>query len=240
MAYSKKALAYCVCSNLYLPLFLVYLILQEKYLDFAETSQVLPYLYVLFISEALNAFHFKLAFGISQSSNKKFLQGILSKLGNVKLSELVQSTISILLSIFVFAFIAVIFGASVTSNYEQTLVFSSLLSIVTVLPACIHFNAQSAISLLASGQYSSNQNMNQQKIVLQKFYCTMLGAWLGAFVIPLDWNRDWQVWPIPCCMGALVGTGVGQLVSLFYLNDILQQTTRPGPGLIGKNAKRTR
>ncbi|KAL1459362.1 hypothetical protein WDU94_011349 [Cyamophila willieti] len=239
MSYSKKALVYCIWSNLYLPLFLVYLILQEKYLDFAETPKVLPYLYILFISEAVNAFHFKLAFGVSQSSNKKIFQAILSKLGNVKISELIQSAICVLLSVFVFAFIAIIFGASVTSNYEQTLVFSSLLSIVTILPACIHFNAQSAVSLLASGQYSTNLNTNQQKMILQKFYCTMLGAWLGAFVIPLDWNRDWQAWPIPCCIGALVGTGVGQLVFLLYLNDILHQS-RPGSGLIGKNAKRTR
>ena len=23
--------------------------------------------------------------------------------------------------------------------------------------------------------------------------CTLLGAWLGAFPIPLDWDRPWQV-----------------------------------------------
>lgn len=25
------------------------------------------------------------------------------------------------------------------------------------------------------------------------FICTVVGVWLGAFVIPLDWQRDWQV-----------------------------------------------
>lgn len=239
MIENKKAIAYIAWSNLYLPLFIIYIVLQEKYLDFVETSKAFTYLYILVFTEVLNAVHFKVSFGITQSSNKKFMQGILSKLCNVKLSEIVQCAISVISGIFAFAFIAIIFGASILSNHEQTLVFACLLSILTVLPACIHFNAQSAITLLTSGQYSNSFNLNQQKIVVQKFYCTMLGAWLGAFVIPLDWSRDWQAWPIPCCMGALVGTSVGQLSSIVHLNDAMIQC-RSGPGLLGKTAKRTR
>ena len=36
-----------------------------------------------------------------------------------------------------------------------------------------------------------------------------LGAWCGAMVIPLDWDRPWQKWPIPCVAGAVAGFGVG-------------------------------
>ena len=32
-----------------------------------------------------------------------------------------------------------------------------------------------------------------------------LGAWLGAIVVPLDWDRAWQVWPTPCVLGAICG-----------------------------------
>lgn len=37
--------------------------------------------------------------------------------------------------------------------------------------------------------------------------CTVVGAWVGAFPIPLDWDRPWQVsrsllmlirWPLGC------------------------------------------
>lgn len=75
------------------------------------------------------------------------------------------------------------------------------------------------------------------------FMCTLLGAWLGAVPIPLDWNRPWQVgmpksccvqlqvyimtlqhcgicsviglqvWPIPCSCGALAGSLVGSGLS---------------------------
>ena len=34
---------------------------------------------------------------------------------------------------------------------------------------------------------------------------TCVGAWLGAVPLPLDWDRDWQVWPISCCLGAALG-----------------------------------
>lgn len=236
---NKIALIYIAWSNLYLPFLILYILLQEKYLDFIDASKVLTYFYLLIITEILNAVSFKIAFGITQNSNKKLIQGILSKLCCIKISDLVQTLLCVAPSVLSFAFLAITFGASVVSNYEQTLIFSSLLSILTILPACIHFNAQSAILLLITGQYSSTLNQNQQNFVLQRFYCTMLGAWLGAFVIPLDWGRDWQAWPVPCCMGALVGTSVGQLVSLVQWNDVIHQY-RTRPGLLGKTSKRSR
>lgn len=239
MIENKKAIMYIIWSNLYLPLFILYLLVQEKYLDFIDTSKALTYMYLLIFTELLNAVHYKIAFGLSQSHNKKFIQGILSKLCNIKVSEILQTTVAVLSAVLAFGFLAIIFGANIISNHEQTLIFSSLLAILTVLPACIHFNAQAAISLLTSGQYSNSFPLNQQKMILQKFYCTMLGAWFGAFVIPLDWGRDWQAWPVPCCVGALVGTSVGQLASIVHLNDVMHQL-RSSQGLFGKTTKRSR
>lgn len=40
-----------------------------------------------------------------------------------------------------------------------------------------------------------------------------IGAWLGAVPIPLDWDREWQKWPVTVVtglyLGYLVGKGVG-------------------------------
>lgn len=41
---------------------------------------------------------------------------------------------------------------------------------------------------------------------------TVLGAWIGAIPIPLDWDRPWQVWPISCTYGAIGG----YLIGLFF------------------------
>jgi len=49
----------------------------------------------------------------------------------------------------------------------------------------------------------------------------MLGAWLGAFPIPLDWDRPWQAWPITVTYGAmgghLFGCVVGGVLSVLGL-----------------------
>jgi phosphatidylinositol glycan class F len=52
----------------------------------------------------------------------------------------------------------------------------------------------------------------------------IVGSWLGAFVIPLDWERPWQVWPISCVVGAVIGHLIGCAVGIvlaikLYSND---------------------
>ncbi|EDV22220.1 uncharacterized protein TRIADDRAFT_59237 [Trichoplax adhaerens] len=48
-----------------------------------------------------------------------------------------------------------------------------------------------------------------EAMVMFTSYGGILGAWLGAFTIPLDWDRPWQVWPIPCSIGTMMGYGAG-------------------------------
>jgi phosphatidylinositol glycan class F len=55
---------------------------------------------------------------------------------------------------------------------------------------------------------------------------TLLGAWLGAVPIPLDWDREWQVlplifclwekWPITIVVGAYCGHAFGILMGLAW------------------------
>lgn len=40
----------------------------------------------------------------------------------------------------------------------------------------------------------------------------VVGAWLGAIPIPLDWDRVWQRWPVTPLVGAVGGWAVGRLV----------------------------
>jgi phosphatidylinositol glycan class F len=37
----------------------------------------------------------------------------------------------------------------------------------------------------------------------------VLGAWLGAVPIPLDWDREWQRWPVTIMVGLYAGHCVG-------------------------------
>lgn len=39
-----------------------------------------------------------------------------------------------------------------------------------------------------------------------------VGAWLGAVPIPLDWDREWQRWPVTVLSGGYGGYVVGKIV----------------------------
>jgi phosphatidylinositol glycan class F len=36
---------------------------------------------------------------------------------------------------------------------------------------------------------------------------TLIGAWVGAVPIPLDWDREWQKWPV-----TILADAVGKIV----------------------------
>lgn len=39
-------------------------------------------------------------------------------------------------------------------------------------------------------------------MLLTTFFSPLVGAWLGAFAVPLDWDRAWQPWPISSAYAA--------------------------------------
>lgn len=40
----------------------------------------------------------------------------------------------------------------------------------------------------------------------------LVGAWLGAVPIPLDWDRDWQKWPVTIMCGLYGGYVLGRII----------------------------
>lgn len=42
---------------------------------------------------------------------------------------------------------------------------------------------------------------------------TMVGGWIGAIPIALDWDREWQNWPCTVVWGAVLGWSVGRLLT---------------------------
>jgi phosphatidylinositol glycan class F len=40
----------------------------------------------------------------------------------------------------------------------------------------------------------------------------LVGAWVGAVPIPLDWDREWQAWPVTVVVGAVGGWVLGRVV----------------------------
>lgn len=109
----------------------------------------------------------------------------------------------------------ILFGAPFLSQHEETLMLSILLTVLTIFPSCFHAGVDPTISILTGSKKFAGDRM--METLQQNIFFTLFGAWCGGIVIPLDWDRPWQVWPVPCCLGALAGYSVSHLLSLIRL-----------------------
>lgn len=66
---------------------------------------------------------------------------------------------------------------------------------------------------------------------------TMVGGWVGAIPIALDWDREWQKWPCTVVWGAVLGWAVGRVLTSSFkfstgkrinLSVIADQQAAPG------------
>ena len=115
-----------------------------------------------------------------------------------------------------------------------TIAFGLLVTIHTALPIVLVYGGAETIGgeilhvFLNSPMEQSTSDdtltnaqyfLSHSEPIAEFLYCNamgaLIGAWFGAFPIPLDWDRPWQIWPITCSIGLCIGAGIGNLVSLF-------------------------
>ncbi|XP_043667734.1 phosphatidylinositol-glycan biosynthesis class F protein [Vespula pensylvanica] len=129
----------------------------------------------------------------------------------------------IILSI-IYYFLIIIFGAPVFNQQEETTMLTIILTCLTFVPASLHLGVNTTVNILIGAEtQKENVLINAAKIVIKT---TFLGTWLGAIVIPLDWDRPWQVWPIPCVMGALLGYTIAHFIIVFKTLPTLKQSKK--------------
>jgi hypothetical protein len=46
-----------------------------------------------------------------------------------------------------------------------------------------------------------------------EFVGCMVGGWIGAVPMALDWDRDWQAWPVTVLTGAYLGWAFGRMLT---------------------------
>jgi phosphatidylinositol glycan class F len=46
----------------------------------------------------------------------------------------------------------------------------------------------------------------------------LVGAWVGAIPIPLDWDREWQKWPVTIICGMYTGAVLGKVAGGYLFN----------------------
>lgn len=125
-------------------------------------------------------------------------------------------------------YVVVCFGAPALSQHWETSSFASLLVVLTVLPIVLIYGPETdgyggLVHVLFSDQ---NELKLSDPLGHQLFVncCgAVVGSWIGAFPIPLDWDRSWQKWPISCAVASLVASFLANSVSLLRLHFICKR-----------------
>uniref|UniRef100_A0A251RVT3 Putative GPI biosynthesis protein Pig-F n=1 Tax=Helianthus annuus TaxID=4232 RepID=A0A251RVT3_HELAN len=114
---------------------------------------------------------------------------------------------------------AIALGAPVGSRYIlRTLNWSLLMSAFTIIhpcSLCLRFMAFDT-KLIESIDY----------MICIPAYGAVIGAWFGAWPMPLDWERTWQEWPICVTYGAIMGYLVGLLASFGFVVRVSRQRVK--------------
>ncbi|XP_045625306.1 phosphatidylinositol-glycan biosynthesis class F protein [Procambarus clarkii] len=93
--------------------------------------------------------------------------------------------------------VTVLYGAYLIENFEETFTFSVLVASLAFIRPLIALGPSALIIIL--------ERLSWDEEVDVESFAVLLGAWLGAIPIPLDWDTPWQVWPLTCSIGAVLG-----------------------------------
>ncbi|NXA26312.1 PIGF protein, partial [Ibidorhyncha struthersii] len=140
-----------------------------------------------------------------------------------KISRFLKCCIYFFMSCILFHAIIVLYGAPLIESVTETFLFAVLLSTFTTLQClCILGpNLQAWIRVFSKNGATSIWESSLQITTM----CSILGAWFGAFPIPLDWDRPWQVWPISCSLGATFGYMAGLIIAPLWIHWNRKQLT---------------
>ncbi|KAL6075518.1 Glycosylphosphatidylinositol anchor biosynthesis protein 11 [Balamuthia mandrillaris] len=114
-----------------------------------------------------------------------------------------------------FHFLGVMFGAPLIEDAGRTFLWAVLMATLVALPAAcfLGFDPRRLV-LITVFDPSSSAIASSLSLPADG---AIVGTWVGAFVIPLDWDREWQVWPVSCCYGAIGGYLLGSFLSALFL-----------------------
>ncbi|MBN3298445.1 phosphatidylinositol-glycan biosynthesis class F protein isoform X2 [Amia ocellicauda] len=153
--------------------------------------------------------------GVSPPSKKNTLSS--------KLNKAFLSCLYFVLSCLLFHAVVVLYGAPLLESALETFSFAVLLSTLTTL-RCLCLlgpNVQAWIRVFSRDGAMSVWDTSLQITTA----CSVIGAWLGAFPIPLDWDRPWQVWPISCTLSATIGFLTGLVLAPVWIHWHRKQLT---------------
>lgn len=133
-----------------------------------------------------------------------------------RIKDFIKSIFVFVLATLTFAFVSIILGASVLKNYEETLSLSLVLASLTILPLQMFLGTRYTMIVLLTNKIELGKLIAEQYLdfLITAAIGAILGAWAASVVMPLDWDRPWQVYPIPNVVGAFGGHLLGCAFSI--------------------------
>ncbi|KAG8785371.1 hypothetical protein FRC12_017681 [Ceratobasidium sp. 428] len=122
----------------------------------------------------------------------------------------------------IFSFI-MLFGAPLDSHFIPTSFLALLMAILTVWTPAFTFGLPGVSSTLVDQERRQrwvdlfidfSVRSPVDRAVVFPVVGAIVGCWLGALPMPLDWDRPWQAWPLTSAYLAVIGHAVGAGVSL--------------------------
>ncbi|XP_060205286.1 uncharacterized protein LOC132633089 [Lycium barbarum] len=108
---------------------------------------------------------------------------------------------------------ATILGAPVGFEYfPKTFSWSLLMSLFTFVPAACVFGSSWTDWHRVFARTKANESTDC--MICLPAHGAVIGAWFGAWPMPLDWESPWQEWPICVTYGAIAGYLMGLVASL--------------------------
>ncbi|CAI4229795.1 unnamed protein product [Auanema sp. JU1783] len=121
----------------------------------------------------------------------------------------------LLLALYVIYYsLLVLFGAPLLSDIHASFRLATVLVFLTTVPVCLTFDREVTIADIVKPLSKCSNRVVRCKFTVGT---TLLGCWLGAFVIPLDWDQDWQRYPYPNLIGSFIGFLAGLFAGHLFL-----------------------
>ncbi|RKL22604.1 Glycosylphosphatidylinositol anchor biosynthesis protein 11 [Fusarium oxysporum] len=145
----------------------------------------------------------------SSGSSKKPRPGEKRKSDGREAKAIPTAVISLLLTLILtpaLHLLLVLFGAPFLTHVPHTFLCCAHIAVLAIYPV-FYVRGSDPVPLQAVVGVSAPFDQTYGG-----FIGTVVGAWLGAVPIPLDWDREWQKWPVTIVVGAYIGYIVGSQI----------------------------
>lgn len=106
--------------------------------------------------------------------------------------------------------LAICLGCPIPQSLSKTALWSIAMSALTCsFVASQYISRDERINALERLVFRERPRKPDEAVIWGGFYGCLVGSWMGALCIPLDWDEPWQEWPIPVLYGGLVGFALG-------------------------------